>query len=317
MSHKGALPIQSCWVLTEGLAGLRNQAIGLAQALGVPYVLKEIKKPRGLRKLFPYKLEFTAPWPDLLITCGCQSVAAAVAVRRASQKKTFTVHIQDPQIGPNHFDVVIAPAHDKVRGENVFITQGSVHHVNQEKLEWGREHFQSLLSALPRPLISVLVGGKNRHKGFTVASAHDFAMKLRQAVNKTGGALAISFSRRTGASNEAIIRQELAGRSTYIWDGSGENLYFGLLGLADGLVVTGDSVSMISEAVSTGKPVYIYELPHAGGRHKQFVRSLVASGVARIFNGSVEPWAYTPLDETRKAADFVSARYTASMSGSR
>jgi len=315
MNVKNGLPISSCWVLTEGLIGLRNQAIGLAQALGLDYVLKEVKKPKGLWQLLPFgKHDFIPPWPDVLISCGRQSAPVSVAIRRASENKTFTVHVQDPFMDPSLFDLVIAPAHDQLRGSNVFVTQGSIHHVTMEKLFSATEHFRPLLASLPRPVISVLVGGKNKHQGFTGPLAHDFAKKLQNAATNTGGGLAISFSRRTGERNEAILRQNLAGVSSYIWEGKGENPYFGLLALADVIVVTSDSISMISEACSTGKPVYIYDLPHAGARHKKFCEELVQKGHARPFLGDVEIWKNTPLDETRKAADFVYERYAAFLS---
>jgi mitochondrial fission protein ELM1 len=312
MPIKTDLPISSCWVVTEGLVGLKNQAIGLAQALGVPYILKEVKRPKGFWQLLsPDRHDFTPPWPDLLISCGRRSVAASVDVRRASGNKTFTVHIQDPLINPKQFDVVIVPAHDKLKGENVFVTQGAIHHVSSEKLVSAAEHFRPLLASLPHPRISVLIGGKNRHQSFSDASAHDFAKKLLSAATSTGGGLAISFSRRTGARNEAILREDLKGASSYIWDGAGENPYFGLLALADVIIVTSDSISMISEACSTGKPVYIYELPNGGKRHKQFCESLIQSAHARFFSGAVETWKNTPLDETRRAADFVHERFMA------
>ncbi len=313
--------ISSCWIVTEGLIGLQNQAIGLAQALGLPYVLKEVKKAKGLWQLFsPDMHDFTPPWPDLLISCGRQSVAVSVAVRRASKNKTFTVHIQDPFMDPKQFDVVIVPAHDKLRGRNVFVTQGAIHHISSEKLISAAGHFRPLLASLPHPVISVLVGGKNKHQGFSPFSAHDLAMKLSDAVKSTGGGLAITASRRTGAENEIILRQQLSGIPSYFWDGTGENPYLGLLALADIIVVTGDSISMVSEACSTGKPVYIYELPDGrrtrhsqlfgGGRHKQFCENLIQSGSVRPFSGTVEIWKNTPLDETRKAANFVYERYT-------
>ena len=164
------------------------------------------------------------------------------------------------------------PAHDKLQGSNVLVTQGAIHHVSREKLISAAGHFRPLLASLPRPLISVLVGGKNRHQSFSDASAHDFAQKLLLAATSTGGGLAISFSRRTGARNEAILRQDLAGLPSYIWDGTGENPYLGLLALADVIIVTSDSISMVSEACSTGKPVYIYELPNGGKGINSFVR---------------------------------------------
>ena len=104
------LPISSCWIVTEGLVGLQNQAIGLAQALGVPYVLKEVKKPKSLwQYLLPGRHDLTPPWPDLLISCGRRSVAVSVAVRRASGNKTFTVHIQDPLLIPKRLMLLLCP----------------------------------------------------------------------------------------------------------------------------------------------------------------------------------------------------------------
>lgn len=312
MTIKTDWPISSCWVVTEGLTGLKNQAIGLAQALGLPYVLKEVRKASLLENFLrtaKIPCGFTPPWPDMLISCGRQSAPVSAAIRRASENKTFTVHIQDPFMDPGQFDVVIVPAHDKIRGRNVFVTQGSVHHVSTEKLNSAAGHFRSLLASLPRPLMSVLVGGKNKQQGFSPRSAHDFAQKLLLATTSTGGGLAITFSRRTGERNEAILRQDLEGMPSYFWEGTGENPYFGLLALADVIIVTSDSVSMISEACSTGKPVYIYELPNSGSRHKQFYEGLIQSGSARRFSGVVETWKNMPLDETRKAANFVYERY--------
>jgi mitochondrial fission protein ELM1 len=165
-------------------------------------------------------------------------------------------------------------------------------------------HFLPLLASLPRPLVSVLVGGKNKHQDFTPFLARDFAQKLIDAA-QSGHGLAVSFSRRTGQANEAILREALNGFSCYIWDGKTENPYLGFLSLSDAIIVTSDSISMLSEACSTGKPVYIYELPNAGRRHQELVNSLIKTGKARYFKGKVEKWDYTPLAETQKAADFV------------
>jgi len=314
MAIKGLLPISSCWIVTEGLVGLENQAIGLAQALGTSYTLKKIQKQKGLgRFLGRSKHGLTAPWPDLLITCGRQSVAISIDIRKKSLGKTFTVHIQDPLVGVNQFDVVVAPAHDHVKGQNVCVTRGAVHHVTLDKLREAANHFRPLLASLPRPVITVLVGGKNRHQGFSPASAYDFAHKLGQAVSNSGGSLAVTFSRRTGAENEVTLRKELAQVPSYIWNNQGENPYFGLLSLADMIVVTSDSLSMISESCSTGKPVYIYELPHCGRRHKELAKSLIDAGHARPFLGTIEPWNNVPLDETRRAADFVYEHLIAKM----
>jgi mitochondrial fission protein ELM1 len=299
------LPVSSCWVVTEGLKGLQNQAAGLAEALGAPYVFKEIRKPRIFQRLSLNDHHLTPPWPDLLISCGRCSVAASLAVKKASAGKTFTVHIQDPNIDPQNFDIVIAPMHDRVRGSNVLVTQGAIHHVTNEKLIKAAEHFRPLLANLPRPLIAVLMGGKNRSQGFSYRSVCDFSAKLSMAVANTGGGLAITPSRRTGPQIEKILRQCLKEIPAYIWDGQTENPYFGLLALADAIVVTSDSISMVSEACFTGKPVYVYELPGGGSRHKYFLNVLLKKGIVRPFLGKIEKWEYQPLDETARAANFI------------
>jgi uncharacterized protein len=312
------IPIPSCWIMTEGLKGLQNQAIGLAQALGFPYVLKELIKPKSFWRLLPHSYwpasffsnghSLAPPWPDLLISCGRCSVAASLAIKKASAGKTFTIHIQHPHIDPKNFDIVIAPLHDRLHGSNVFVTQGAIHHVTTEKLTNAASHFRPLLDYLPRPLIGVLIGGKNRHQKFSSECARDFAAKLSAAAMNTGSGLAITPSRRTGAKIEEILRQSLKKIPAYIWDGQAENPYLGLLALADVIIVTSDSISMISEACFTGKPVYVYELPGCGRRHKQFLDNLLKKGMIRPFLGKIEMWEYQPLDETRRAADFVRGR---------
>ncbi len=311
----------SVWVVTEGLKGLQNQAIGLAQALGFPYVYKEIMKPKSIWRVLPASYwpdpllllvddqKFTPPWPDLLISCGRCSTATSLAIKKASAGKTFTVHIQHPQVDPGKFDIVIAPLHDRLSGSNVLVTQGAIHHVTNEKLVSAASHFRPLLSSLPRPLIGVLMGGNNKYQEFTAVAAQDFADKLSAAAWSTHGGLAITPSRRTNSKNKEILRQGLKGVPAYIWDGQTENPYLGLLALADVIVVTSDSISMISEACFTGKPIYVYELPGGGRRHKKFLDDLMKKGIVRPFLGKIEAWKYPPRDETRRAADFVRERF--------
>src|SRR3546814_939157 len=85
-----------------------------------------------------------------------------------------------------------------------------------------------------------------------------------------------------------------------IWDGDGENPYFGILALADHVVVTGDSVNMVSEAASTGKPEHVVHLQGSFAKVTRFHEALVAAGIPRPFTGTLEAWSYAPLDETSR-----------------
>jgi hypothetical protein len=106
----------------------------------------------------------------------------------------------------------------------------------------------------------------------------------------------------------AVLGRRLAGLPATVWDGAGENPYFGLLGLADALVVTCDSVSMASEACATGKPVYIAELPGGNRKFREFHASLRAQGMTRPLVGELESWTYVPPNDTARVAKAVLGR---------
>ena len=312
-----------CWVLTEGHVGMVNQAIGLAEAMGLQPEVKRLAI-RAPWKYLPPLLWFGAlrapgpggdrlepPWPDLVISCGKRSVAPALAIRQASGGRTFAVHIQTPPVAPSRFDLVVAPEHDGLTGDNVFVTRAVVHRVTPARLAEAAARFAPALAPLPRPLVAVLIGGSNGRHRLTPEVMARVADQLAALSRKQNIGLAVTPSRRTGAENEAILRDRLRGLAAVIWDGQGENPYFGYLGLADAVVVTADSVSMVSEAISTGKPVYVVDLPGASRRIDRFHETLRQAGMTRRFEGRIETWHYTPPDDTARAAAEVWRRLRA------
>jgi len=108
-------------------------------------------------------------------------------------------------------------------------------------------------------------------------------------------------SRRTGAAGLTLLRERLSGFSAAIWDGSRENPYFAYLALADAFLVTADSVSMISEAAATGKPVHILDLDGGNAKFDRFHATMQAAGITRPFTGRVESWSYPVPDDTARA----------------
>ena len=305
----------SCWVVTEELAGLQNQAKGLAEALGLSYEVKTVRKPGFPWKVLPTALwplgvanqqaVFAGPWPDVVISCGRNSVTPALAIRKSSGGKTFSIHVQHPHVNPALFDCVIVANHDGLEGPNVLATQGALHRITRDKLDDAFAQFAPVFGSLKHPIYSVLVGGTTRSSSMTVEAARDLGEKLAQVGRDTGGSIAVTMSRRTGPENEAAIRECLKGANAYIWDGKGENPYFGLLAHADAIVVTADSVSMTSEACATGRPVYVYDAGLKSRRLKKFQENLAAAGMTRAFTGNVENWAARPFDDMKAAADFV------------
>ena len=309
----------SCWVVTDGKAGMISQCVGLAEALGFNPEIKQVRLRTPWRDLTPYfrlggRLQFTAdsdplnpPWPELLIASGRHSVAASILVRRLSRGKTRTVQIQNPAISPRHFDLVVTPRHDNLTGDNVVVTRGALHRVTPEILKEGAEQLGWRLQHLKRPYIGVLIGGSNNVYRMDAETMKSLALRLGATALALNASLIITPSRRTGEANREILKDALVSVPHYLWTGQGDNPYFGLLGLADFIVVTADSVNMVSEAASTGKPVYVAPLPGGSPKFQDFHQRLIDDGVTRVFEFKLEPYAYRPLDDVALAAERVRA----------
>jgi mitochondrial fission protein ELM1 len=318
---RGGAPL--VWALHDGRIGIENQVLGLAEALRLPFLARRFE-PRFPWSWLPPALwppladaataasdRLAAPWPDLLISCGRLCAAAAIAAKRASGGRIFIAQIQDPRLGRRHFDLMVVPRHDPARGANVFVTRGAVHRVTAERLAAAGRRFAPLLAHLPRPLVAVLIGGRNRVYRFDLERLAAIADQLAALARREGVGLLVTPSRRTGAEGERLLREKLAGAPAFIWDGSGDNPYLGFLELADWILVTEDSVSMATEAASTGKPVYI--LPLAGGSRKfrAFHRMMREAGATRPFAGALERWHYDPANDTAAAAAEIRRRLAA------
>lgn len=307
----------TCWILTDGKAGMESQCLGLAEALGLSPTIKRIT-PRFPWSILPPQLwlaplqapgprgdPLDPPWPDLLIATGRQTVAPAMAIKKKLGRKIIAIQIQNPTVDPARFDLVVTPLHDDLKGENVISTLGALHRITPERLIDEAAAFADRYAALPRPLVAVLIGGSNKQYRMTEQSAERLADLLADAAAKQGVGLAITASRRTGTENIKRIKQRLSHVAADIWDGTGDNPYFGMLGLADAIVVTGDSVNMISEACAAGKPVHIFQLEGGSAKFDRFHQILLDKGLTRPFMGDIEQWDTPPWDDMTRAADAV------------
>lgn len=308
------------WAVHDGRVGIANQVIGLTEAVGLPFVEKScvVRFPWTMlppalwsdpaRALAPESDPLAPPWPDLLITCGRVCAAAGIAIKRASGGRTFLVQIQDPRIGRREFDLMVVPAHDPARGDKVLVTTGAVHRVTPARLAEAERRFAAAYADLPHPRIAVLIGGQNRVYRFDLEKLASIADQIAALARQHRASLLVTPSRRTGKAGEALLRERFAGLPAAIWDGSGDNPYFAYLALADAILVTEDSVSMVTEATATGKPVHV--IPLAGGSRKfrDFHRQMREAGITRPFTGALEEWHYAPPNDTALAAAEIRRR---------
>jgi mitochondrial fission protein ELM1 len=246
------------------------------------------------------------PWPDLIVTCGRRSAIVGLAVKRKAGGKPLLVHVQDPLAPLNNFDLVVAMQHDDVRGPKVIHVLTTMHDMTPERLAAAAEAWRPRLSHLPRPLVGVLLGGPTRHTDFGPDEVAELQRRLAAFRARTGAGAVIVPSRRTPDAVLELFRkgaQDDAG--VWVWDRSGDNPYVGVLALADRLVITGDSISMVSEALATQLPVEIFAA-NMRRRHVGFIETLLAERQVRWFDGEVAPPSpRRTIDATGEAAAAV------------
>ncbi len=303
----------TCWIVTEGMKGTENQCVGIAETMGLTPIIKTISLKSPWKQLVPYVCfatesslttesdNISAPYPDILIVSGRKSICIAKHIKKKNNGKTFTICIQDPKISPKNFDLVIAPQHDSINGENVVKTIGTVNRVSKETLEKEKTKFAGKFDHLPTPRVAVLIGGSSKHHTMSAANTDKLISQLQSL--DTG--IMITASGRTGAENTQKLKASLTGDNIYFWDGEEDNPFFAFLAMADYILVTEDSVSMVSEALVTGKPVYTIKLDGGGTRNNKFHKLLQDKGYTKPFTGKLEMWSYTPPNDKELAAKAI------------
>ncbi|MET1023743.1 MAG: mitochondrial fission ELM1 family protein [Pseudoxanthomonas sp.] len=306
------------WTLTDGHAGNVRQAAALARALDLPAREWVLQTRAPWKQLAPRLLpgsehafgpQFHAALahaPNLAIGCGRQ---AALATRVLRDHGARVIQILDPRTRPLHWDLVIAPTHDGLRGPNVLTPLGSLHPVDDAWLADARGQFPRI-GALPGPRTALLVGGPSAHARLEVADIVQICDTLDPVLTHEAGTLMITTSRRTPDPVVAALRQRYAGSAHLLWcdDRDGANPYAGLLGWADRIVCTADSVNMLSEACATHAPVFVHAPTRVNGRPQRFLRTLLERGRIHALEAGLDAFAVTPLRETARIARQVRLR---------
>lgn len=324
------------WAITDGAAGAATQAAALGAAVAERTGAELVEKRIALRPfaaLIPPRLAgfrtprdggwpFTdltdggaalaRPWPDLAIGAGRRSAPAVAAL--GALGGAATAQILDPGFSLKAFDLVIAPRHDRLRGENVLETLGALSRVTPEALNAARGGHPGLAAALaaagaPTARIAVLVGGPGRGAGCEQGDFETLAAGLAR-LRAAGAFLMITPSRRTPRVAFDLLARA-AGEGAFVWDGEGDNPYLPMLAAADAVVATADSVNMATDAAAAGLPICISPVSRMSAKIARFHETLAERCGARPFDGRPpEGAARPPLDDLDRAADRLAAVLT-------
>lgn len=298
------------WVLADPRAGTAAQALGIAERLPVPHRVVALEWGALGRVPFPFptlaglspaaRAGFVPPWPRLVISAGRR---AGPVARWLGARGARTVNCMRAF---GRFDLSVIGRHDAPRAApDVLPILGAAHRVTPAKLAVAREAWAAL-AALPGPRVALLLGGPVRGEGLDPARA----AALGAQVAGLGGSVLASASRRTGAAATDALAQALTTvpHRLHRWGETGKNPYLGFLAWADLVVVSGDSVSMLSEALMTAAPVFVAPLGDEGPRHLALHASLYAAGQARPLAQAPAPFDRPALDEVGRVAAAILAR---------
>ncbi|MGD9509174.1 MAG: mitochondrial fission ELM1 family protein [Geminicoccaceae bacterium] len=280
------------WALLGRKPGDNGQVLALAEAVGWPFETRRLafratelltNRLLGvtLLGLDPARSDpLRPPWPGLVITAGRRNepVARWLQRRAGGPERCRLVHVGRPWAPVEAFDLIVTtPQYALPRHPRILHTEAPMHRVIPAALRTAAERWQDAVAGLPRPRIAVLLGGHVGPWTFTAAKGQALGAQVDAMARALHGSLLVSTSARTPAEVvDAFTAAVSVPHLLYRWRAADpDNPYLGYLALADRIVVTSDSMSMLTEATATGRPVFVFDLAEAPGEGRLTGRALL------------------------------------------
>jgi len=299
-------------LLTQGMHGMISQVEGMAKALNTEFNHKIV------RLSFPWNFvppKFTPISEiilkdktyltenenlDLIISCGRKSVIPSILLKKKNPK-IFTIHIQDPKVSLKNFDIIIAPEHDNLTGENVFNSKGAIHYITESEINRAKPYLTNKIKS--QKIVSLILGGPNKHYSFDEDQLVKIFNEIRSNFISKGYEIIVIPSIRTPKTIIDLAIKEF-GTEGYVANSVDKQAYLSAFALATNIVVTCDSTSMVSEAATSGKPIYVAHMKpkRDNYRFKKFFKLFKEIGIIRDLGEKVENWTYDKLNEAERLA---------------
>ena len=302
-------------LLTEGMHGMISQAEGMAKALNTEFDHRIVRLsfPWNLAppKLTPIseiilkdKIYLTKnKIPDLIISCGRKSVIPSILLKKKN-KKIFSIHIQDPKVNFKNFDIIIAPEHDNLKGDNVISSKGAIHYITQFDIERAKPYLMDKIKS--QKVVSLILGGPNKYYSFSNEELIKVFKKIKTDFIYDGYKAIVIPSLRTPKRIIDLAVNEFDS-DNFVANSVDKQAYLSALALATCIVVTCDSISMISEAAASGKPIFVAHMRAKKNnyRFRKFFQLFKEMGITRDLGERVLSWTYTKLNETERIATMI------------
>ena len=304
-------------ILTEGMHGMISQAEGLAKALDLNFFQEKIELNSFWKiippkftpiKKFVFKNEIEEDF-DVIISCGRKSVIPSIFIKKNSKKKVFNIHIQDPKVSLDNFDVVVVPQHDNLNGDNVITTKGAIHYLTIQEIEENKGYLSSKIKS-GKEVVTLILGGSNKYYKYTRENIENVFLKVSENFIKNNFQLIVVPSMRT-PKDIIEFASEYFGNEHLVVKDVDKKAYLSALELSKFIVVTCDSSSMISETTITGKPIYVAQIPASKDdyRFRKFMSLFKELNIVKVLENKIENWNYEKLDETNRVAKEIKKKF--------
>jgi len=302
-------------LLTEGMHGMISQVEGLAKALDLDFIHEKIEL-NNFWKLIPPKITPIRNFVfknkindnfDVVISCGRKSVIPSLLLKKKFKDKITNIHIQDPKVSLSNFDFVVAPEHDGLIGENVISSKGAIHYLTEKELDENISYLKPRINK--EKIVTLIIGGPNKYYDYKETEIENIFYKIKQNFLNNGYQLILIPSMRTPKKIIEKAKNYFDEDQVIITD-IDKKAYLSSLRLADHIVVTCDSTSMISEAAITSKPIYVAHMPHIknNDRFKKFFEMFEKLNIIRDLEDKVEDWKYEKLNETDRISGYIKGK---------
>jgi mitochondrial fission protein ELM1 len=298
------------WLLTGDKGGDNAQMRSLAKAAGlqpveIPLAFNELHRRSNLRLgastrslTDAARANLQPPWPDVVLSSGRRGVPIARWIKSQSGGRTKLIHVGRPWGRLAWFDLVFAmPQYGLPERANVFQARMPFNRPDPQALAAAGEKWRERFAAYPRPWIGVLVGGRSAPFVFDVAEATELGRTVSQRASAQGGSVLAVTSPRTGEAATAALKDAMTAPGfVHAWRaGDSDNPYLAILALADELIVTTDSGSMLAEAIRSGKPVAIAPLPRRLGKRRRRVALMRKFMPRWLFDQCIDMGVFTSV----------------------
>ena len=301
-------------LLTQGMHGMISQVEGLAKALDIDFTHHKVEL-NHFWKLIPPNFSPVSQRVfkkinhddfDIIISCGRKSVIPSIHLKNTSNKKVFNIHIQDPKVNLSNFDFIVAPEHDSINGENVIRTKGAIHYLTENEINENKNYLNSFIKKDERKIWTLIMGGPTKYYDYSTKNMKHIFTLLDRLLKKYAFQLVVIPSMRTPKDIIQYAKEFFGENHTVIIDVD-KKAYLSALAIAENIIVTCDSSSMISEAALTGKPIYIANIsPKKDDKRFQKFRNLFRElNITRNLGEEIENWNYQKLDETNRVANII------------